>query len=103
MEPPHPPRPTWYPTTVKKTSLYLEDEDVARLRRLADGEGKSQAQIIREALALYEPKYARRKDFPFFNSIEGTWDETGRSVADIPEEELLAGFGHDEAPPERAR
>lgn len=83
---------------VKKTSLYLQDADVARLRRLASAEGKSQAEIIREALARYEPTSVRRREFPFFDSIDGAWDETGRSVADIPEEELLAGFGDERAP-----
>ena len=82
---------------MKKTSLYLEEAEVARLRRLATREGKSQAQILRDALAQYEPKSGGRSQFHFFNSIEGSWDETGRSVADIPEEDLLAGFGGEQA------
>jgi hypothetical protein len=39
---------------VKKTSIYLDDVDRERLCRLAEREGKSQAFIVREALALYD-------------------------------------------------
>ena len=51
---------------MRKTSVYLDDSDAARLRRLAAEEGRSQAEIVRAALAAYEQ---------------------------APEEELLAGFG----------
>ena len=37
---------------MKKTSVYLSDEDRERLARLAEREGKSQAWVLREALAL---------------------------------------------------
>ena len=39
---------------MKKTSIYLDDVDRERLCRLAEREGKSQALIIREALAVYD-------------------------------------------------
>jgi predicted transcriptional regulator len=39
---------------VKKTSIYLDDSDVERLRRIAAEEGRSQAEIVRAALSAYE-------------------------------------------------
>lgn len=82
-------RPTWYPTCMRKTSVYLDDSDVERLRRLAAEEGRSQAEIVRAALSAYEQARTAPRDF----ALEGTWAGDGSSVADVPEEELLAGFG----------
>jgi len=81
--------PTWYPTWVKKTSIYLDDADVERLRRIAAEEGRSQAEIVRAALSAYEQARAVPRAF----ALEGTWEGDGSSVVDVPEEELLAGFG----------
>jgi predicted transcriptional regulator len=74
---------------VKKTSVYLDDSDVERLRRLAAEEGRSQAEIVRAALAAYEQARIAPRDF----ALDGAWAGDGSSVADAPEEELLAGFG----------
>jgi hypothetical protein len=74
---------------VKKTSLYLDDGDVERVRRLAHREGRSQAEVVRAALASYETELLDRRRFVLTASAEGD----GRSVADIAEEELLQGFG----------
>ena len=82
-------RPTWYPTYVKKTSVYLDDSDVERLRRIAAEEGRSQAEIVRAALSAYEQARTVLRAF----ALEDTWAGDGSSVADVPEEELLAGFG----------
>ena len=38
---------------MRKTSVYLSDDDTARLRQLAEREGRSQAEIIRAALLSY--------------------------------------------------
>lgn len=81
--------PTWYPTYVRKTSVYLDDSDAERLRRLAAEEGRSQAEIIRAALSAYEQARTAPRDF----ALDGAWAGDGSSVADVPEEELLAGFG----------
>lgn len=72
---------------MKKTSIYLDEADVERLRRLAAREGRSQAEIMRAALAAYESR--PRPDRNFALTASGAGD--GRSVADIPEEELLRG------------
>jgi predicted transcriptional regulator len=74
---------------VKKTSVYLDDSDVERLSRLAAAEGRSQAEVIRSALAAYETTQTAPRAF----ALDGTWEGDGSSVADVPEEELLAGFG----------
>jgi predicted transcriptional regulator len=74
---------------VKKTSVYLDDSDVERLTRLAAAEGCSQAEVIRSALAAYETTQTAPRVF----ALDGTWEGDGSSVADMPEEELLAGFG----------
>lgn len=81
--------PTWYPTWMKKTSVYLDDADVERLRRIAAEEGRSQAEVVRAALSAYEQARAVPRVF----ALEGSWQGDGSSVADVPEEELLAGFG----------
>lgn len=74
---------------MKKTSLYLDDSDLARLRRLAAQEGRSQAEIVRAAIAAYELRQTAHRSF----SLTGAWEGDGTSVADVPEDELLKGFG----------
>ncbi|MGH3276686.1 MAG: CopG family transcriptional regulator [Streptosporangiaceae bacterium] len=74
---------------MKKTSVYLDDADVERLSRLAAAEGRSQAEVMRSALAAYEKAQTAPRDF----ALDGAWTGDGSSVADVPEEELLAGFG----------
>ncbi len=73
---------------MEKTSVYLRPEERERLSRLARESGKSQATIIREAIAGYEPWPAAGRDLALFGSGHGD----GRSVADLPDEELLEGF-----------
>ena len=76
---------------MKKTSVYLDDEHAARLRRAAEAEGRSQAEILRDAIMLY---MSRGNQPPRRFAMAGIVAvDLGRSVADIPEEELLEGFG----------
>ena len=77
------------PYTMKKTSVYLDEADIDRLRRLAILERRSQAEIIREAIQNYEPRRDPDRDF----ALEGTWEGDGTSVVGVPDEELLEGFG----------
>jgi hypothetical protein len=74
---------------MRKTSVYLSAEEVARLATLAKREGTSQAEVIRRAIKVYEPE--RRGDRNF--SLVGVAEGPGGSVADLTEEELLEGFG----------
>jgi len=74
---------------MKKTSVYLGDVDLERLHRLVRRVGRTQAEIIREAIAAYEAQHLPDRSFAVACSFEGD----GTSVADMPEEELLRGFG----------
>ncbi len=74
---------------MKKTSVYLTEAEVERLVLLAEREGTSQATIVRKAIAAYEPERRGDRNFAGARSFDGPGD----SVADIPEEELLEGFG----------
>jgi predicted DNA-binding protein len=79
-------------TLVRKTSVYLEEEQALRLARLAREEGRSQAEILREAVAAYQPRGFGDRSFALgagFKRIDGD----PRSISEIPEEELLKGFG----------
>jgi Arc/MetJ-type ribon-helix-helix transcriptional regulator len=76
---------------MKKTSVYLNDEHVALLRRAVEAEGRSQAEILRDAIVLYASRANRPPRRFAMAGIVAV--DLGRSVADIPEEELLEGFG----------
>jgi hypothetical protein len=76
---------------MRKTSVYLSDEDRARLARLAKARGRSQAEIMREALTVLEG--TQRPDRKF--AMAGIVSVPGVSAREIPEEELLKGFGDD--------
>jgi predicted DNA-binding protein len=81
-----------YNEGMRKTSVYLNEEQTERLARLAREEGRSQAEILREAVATYQPKPSRDRNFALaagFRRIDGD----PRSISEIPEEELLEGFG----------
>lgn len=67
-----------------KTTLYLEDELRARIARVAKETGRSQAQVIREALRSF---FIRRKRPRSIGLGRGGPDLSDRA------EELLAGFG----------
>ena len=74
---------------MRKTSVYLSEEERRRLAELARQEGVPQAKVIREAISAYEGRRVADRDFRLAGVAEGPGD----SIADIPEEELLAGFG----------
>jgi predicted DNA-binding protein len=78
--------------SMRKTSVYLDDELAERLARLAREEGRPQAEILREAIAAYHPRSVRDRSFALaagFPRIDG--DQ--RPISEIPEEELLEDFG----------
>lgn len=49
----------WQNTSVIKTTLYLEDETADAIKRIAYGLGRSQSDVIREALARYAAEAPR--------------------------------------------
>jgi len=81
---------------VKKTSVYLDDFHLSELRRLSEAEGRSQAQILRDAILLYVLRVSTRGNREFASA--GVAEGPGGSIADIPEEEQLKGFGSDSYP-----
>ena len=77
---------------MRKTSVYLDEQLAERLARLARQEGRSQAEVLREAIAAYEPAPVRDRNFALaagFRRIDGD----SRAISQIPESELLDGFG----------
>ena len=74
---------------MKKTSIYLRESEVIRLAWLAEREGTSQAEVIRRAIAAYVADRAGDRNFAGARSFDGPGD----SVADVPDDELLEGFG----------
>lgn len=73
---------------MEKTSVYLTDQESERLEWLAKQEGRSQADILRSAIMAYEPACYDR-NFELF----GAFSVPGLSIADIPDDELMKGFG----------
>ncbi|MBI2892761.1 MAG: ribbon-helix-helix protein, CopG family [Deltaproteobacteria bacterium] len=69
-----------------KTTVYLDDETQRRLRRLADASGRTQADIIRDAILAYSGGSKRRRP----RSIG-----IGRGGRDLSArvDSLLEGFG----------
>lgn len=86
---------------MKKTSVYLTEHEAAMLKRLAEETGKSQARVLREALAAYDAEHEDQEDRDF--RVIGSGRGDGRSIADIPEEEYLRGFGEDDIAPYRLK
>lgn len=78
--------------SMRKTSVYLNEEQTQRLARLAREERRSQAEVLREALAAYRPKASTDRDFALavgFNRV----DSDSRPISQLSEKDLLAGFG----------
>ncbi|MGH2862465.1 MAG: CopG family transcriptional regulator [Solirubrobacteraceae bacterium] len=77
---------------MRKTSVYLADEQAQRLARLARHEGRSQAEILRAAIAAYQPMPSPDRQFALAEGFARI-DVDARPISEIPEHELLAGFG----------
>ncbi|MFT3864704.1 MAG: CopG family transcriptional regulator [Solirubrobacterales bacterium] len=76
----------------QKTSVYLDQEQVRRLTDLADHLGRSQAEIIRDAIASYDPTRKGDRNFALargFSRIDGD----PRPISEIPDADLLGSFG----------
>jgi hypothetical protein len=81
-----------YNCGMRKTSVYLDDERADRLARLAQQEGRSQAEVLRQAIDVYEPKPSRDRDFALAGGFPRI-DAHPQPISQIPERELLEGFG----------
>ena len=74
---------------MRKTSVYLAVEETARLAKLAEREGTSQAEVIRRAIRAYAPETRGDRDFSLARSADGP----GGSISELREDELLDAFG----------
>lgn len=72
-----------------KTSVYLTERERQRLTQLARSTGRSQSELIREAIAAHDPTPLPDADFTLAAVVDGPEE----SVADLSERELLVGFG----------
>lgn len=81
-----------YTSSMRKTSIYLDDEQAERLARLARAEGRPQAEIVREAISCYRPTRKRDRNFALGGNFERI-DRDRRPISEIPEDELMHGFG----------
>jgi predicted DNA-binding protein len=77
---------------MRKTSVYLTERESKRLAELARSEGRSQAEIIREAITAYVPRGRGTGEFALAAGFERV-DDDPRPISEIPEDELLNGFG----------
>ena len=76
----------------RKTSIYLENAQREHLRTLAKRTGRPQAQLIREAIETYEPGPSANRNFALAAGFKRI-DSDPRPTSEIPDDELLAGFG----------
>lgn len=87
--------PTWRPMLVgdmRTASVYLGEAQAARLFRLAQEEGRSQAEILRAAIDAYRPQPSVDWSFAVAAGFRRL-DDDPRPISQIPQEELLEGFG----------
>jgi predicted DNA-binding protein len=77
---------------MRKTSVYLDDLLAERLARLARQQGRSQAEIVREAIATYQAPPVRDRDFALAAGFARV-DDDPRPISEISEDELFDGFG----------
>lgn len=77
---------------MRKTSVYLNERESRRLAELARTEGRSQAEIIREAINAYVPTAQGDGQFALAAGFARI-DDDPRPISEIPEDELLEGFG----------
>lgn len=77
---------------MRKTSVHLNDEQAARLADLARRAGRSRAEILREAIDAYEPNPPPDRDFALAAGFPRI-DPDPRPISQIPDDELLDGFG----------
>ena len=74
---------------MKQYTITLDDEQVARLRRMAEAEMRTEEDLLRDMIGRYAVDRGHERHFAMERAGRGP----GGSVADIPDEELLKGFG----------
>lgn len=77
---------------MRKTSVYLTERESQRLAELARAEGRSQAEIIRDAINAYVPSSNPEGELALAAGFARI-DADPRPISEMTEEELLDGFG----------
>jgi predicted DNA-binding protein len=77
---------------MRKTSVYLDEQQAERLAALARQAGRSQAEILREAITAYRLPSSPDRSFALAAGFRRIDDDV-RPISEIPEHELLKGFG----------
>ena len=73
---------------VQKTTVYLNSDDYRRLKSLARAQGRPPAALVREAVAEYTARHAKRQRPKSVGSFSSGRRDLGERA-----EELLAGLG----------
>jgi predicted DNA-binding protein len=81
-----------YTHGMRKTSVYLDDQQAEHLAALAREAGRPQAEILREAISAYRLPSSRDRSFALAAGFRRV-DDDSRPISEIPEQELLEGFG----------
>ncbi len=75
---------------MKRTTIYLDAHTIERLQRMAEASGRTQAAVIRDAVAVYSTtRGARRAPRSVGLGASGRGDLSERA------EDLLEGFGQE--------
>lgn len=77
-----------------RTTVDLDDDLAGRLARISREQGRPEEEIIREAIAGYETPTGDR-DFALAKAQTERRDRDPRRIWEIPDDELMAGFGGD--------
>jgi len=77
---------------MRKTSVYLDDRQAEHLAALAREAGRPQAEILREAITAYRLPSSCDRSFALAAGFSRV-DHDRRPISEIPEQELLEGFG----------
>ena len=75
--------------SMRKTSVYLDEALSERLKALAEREGRTQAEVIRDAIIRYDQVAGGKRKF----ALAGVVSDASWLIGDQPDEELLRGFG----------
>jgi hypothetical protein len=76
-------------TETTKTTVYLTAADYRRLKAMARSEGRTTAELVREAVAVYVTRRGGKRPTTIASGRSGRGDLSERA------EELLAGLGEE--------
>lgn len=81
-----------YLLRVGAISVYLTEGESRRLAELSRSDGRSQADVVREAIIAYLPPGRADRDFALAEGLARI-DDDPRPISEIPNHELLDGVG----------